>query len=449
MLKPGTIVGGTYRLSHLIADGGMSEVYLSELCYPDSPEPQQFAVKRLLPELAKNPIFAQLFEAEACLATVLHHHNIVACHEYIKDKNNLFMVMEYIVGKEIGIISKAARNLDLSLRIKIAVAVGLGVIDALCYVHGKTDSQGNRLGIVHGDISPQNIMVTMDGVVKLYDFGAAHTGFLDKDLVRGNLRYMSPEQAAGQGIDARSDIFSLSLVLLELIQSDAISHQKKLKDAYEQVLKHLTPSHYDIAKFFNRALAYEREQRFLSSQEMQSELLVIAESLGLHDPEASLKEFINHASPTADKYTVRNRRFANDKRPMFYFFLFTLGVGFFVWVILSMFGELFEPKYRHNIPYWPPTQLNPHEAKTDLDLVEDIGDLANLRKNHGMLSIKVNPWATVSINGRYLGMTPIETVSLSPGRYIVELRNPHISAVALRVVTIYADKKTDLYHSFK
>src|SRR5580704_11763761 len=106
MLKPGTIIGGSYRLLNPLAQGGMAEIYTAEQCVPYQNEHRIFAIKRLLPNLGKFKLFNYLFEKEASLSIILHHPNIVHCYELVKDQGNLFIVMEFIAGYEIGFLAK-------------------------------------------------------------------------------------------------------------------------------------------------------------------------------------------------------------------------------------------------------------------------------------------------------------------------------------------------------
>jgi len=211
---------GNYRLIRKIATGGMAEVWLAEQKGIEGFS-RQVVVKRILPGFANDPSFVSMFLNEARVASQLSHPNVVQIHDLGEREGEYFLAMEYIHGRDLGRVMH--RSLELGRWVSPAVA--LRIIAYACaglhYAHTRADPQGRPLGLVHRDISAQNILVSFDGAVKLVDFGIAKaanesTG-TQTGMVKGKFAYMSPEQAAGQPLDARSDIFSLGLVLYELL----------------------------------------------------------------------------------------------------------------------------------------------------------------------------------------------------------------------------------------
>jgi len=213
-------VYGPYRLLDRVAVGGMAEVFKAKRGGVEGFE-KIVAVKRILPHLSENKEFVDMFVNEAKMVAGLTHPNIVQIHELGKIAKSYYIAMEYVQGRDLRTILRRARErgprmpLDLSLRIVNQVC------SALDYAHRKKDDRGRRLEIVHRDVSPQNILISFDGNVKLADFGIAKAATkaqtTDRGALRGKLMYMSPEQAWGRPIDRRSDIFSLGLVLYEMI----------------------------------------------------------------------------------------------------------------------------------------------------------------------------------------------------------------------------------------
>lgn len=466
MLKAGTVVGGKYRLRHLIAEGGMAEVYLAEPVVLDKTS-RLCALKRLLPALAVNPVFVEMFFKEALLSQTMSHKNIVRCHESFRDGKESYLVMEFVLGKEIGAWLSPVKDLALKERTKFAVAIGLSVCEALMYIHHVTNEHGLS-GIVHGDISPQNIMIAADGCVKLYDFGAATTIasalVVEDDLVRGNLRYMSPEQLLGKPVDAQSDVFSLGLVLLEILCGGSLvvkRNQTSLNDgALWDPLQSLGDDIFinkQVREFFNKSLALHKDQRFSSCHEMHESLLVIAEALDVDDAQKFLSESMGNLSHSMTS-PAKTRKSSTDSRYFSYLGLSAVSLGVFVWAIVAVFADVFEPKTRHNVPFWPtekklaavalppavPAEIASSQARTLVSKTTSKVNKATL----GTLSLKVKPWAEVFIDGKFFGSTPMAGLSLPEGEYLVQLRNPNVSAVALRMVKIYADKKTELIHNF-
>ena len=222
---------GNYRLIRKIATGGMAEVWLAEQQGIEGFS-RKVVVKRILPAFAKDPSFVSMFLNEARVASQLSHPNIVQIHDLGERDGEYFLAMEYIHGRDLGRVMH--RSLELGRWVSPAVA--LRIVAYACaglhYAHTREDAEGRPLGLVHRDISAQNILVSFDGAVKLVDFGIAKaakqsTG-TQAGMVKGKFAYMSPEQATGQPLDARSDIFSLGLVLYELLT--AVRPLKKESD---------------------------------------------------------------------------------------------------------------------------------------------------------------------------------------------------------------------------
>ena len=211
---------GNYRLIQKIATGGMAEVWLAEQRGIEGFS-RRVVVKRILPGFAQDPSFVLMFLNEARVASQLSHPNIVQIHDLGERDGEYFLAMEYIHGRDLGRVMH--RSLELGRWVSPAVALRI-IADAcagLYYAHTREDAQGHPLGLVHRDISAQNILVSFNGSVKLVDFGIAKaanqsTG-TQVGMVKGKFAYMSPEQATGQPLDARSDVFSLGLVLYELL----------------------------------------------------------------------------------------------------------------------------------------------------------------------------------------------------------------------------------------
>jgi serine/threonine protein kinase len=361
MLRSGAVVGQKYRLCHLVAEGGMAEVYLAEPIFKDTARVPQVAIKRLLPMLSRKPIFAHMFAHEARLAMAFHHENIVACHDFLRDGSELFLVMEFISGKEVGAFLPYIKTLSLMKRTKIAVAIGLGVCEALNYLHSQTDEILVNRDIVHGDISPQNIMITHEGKIKIYDFGAAKTNdsppVFEEEILRGNIRYMSPEQMRGEKITRESDIFSLSLVLLEILLG-----RREFLDSNKASLKHARQFHPDLLKeighycyinetikaFFQRGLAFNVVERFRSGKEALASLVDIAEELHISAPHQLLKKL----KPRELKPTKINFRKFFSYKPFWSLTIMMVSLMLLVWVIVVIGIDFFEPEHYHSVPYW-------------------------------------------------------------------------------------------------
>jgi len=179
---------------------------------------KRYVVKRILPEFARNPQFARMFANEARVAAMLDHPNIVRVFEFDRENGTYYLVMEYVDGASLDQIVRASRKGGVPLGPDFAVEVGLPLARALAYAHTLKLPDGRALNLVHRDVSPGNVLVSRDGVVKLTDFGVVKSTITTTvaGAVKGKLSYMSPEQITVQNVDHRSDLFSLGVVLYEV-----------------------------------------------------------------------------------------------------------------------------------------------------------------------------------------------------------------------------------------
>jgi serine/threonine protein kinase len=211
---------GRFLLVKTLARGGMGEVHLARQAGMEGFE-KLVVVKRILPHLAEDDEFVQMFLDEARIAANLNHPNIVQIYDLGREGAYYFIAMEYIHGDDIRRLWKQVLKAKETLPPALACRIIADAAAGLDYAHKKCDSAGDPLGIVHRDISPHNILVTFEGGVKVIDFGIArarnrmtHT---ETGAIKGRFEYMSPEHAAGQQLDGRSDVFALGVVLWETL----------------------------------------------------------------------------------------------------------------------------------------------------------------------------------------------------------------------------------------
>jgi serine/threonine protein kinase len=218
-VAPGSLLGG-YHVEAKLGTGGMAEVYAARREGPHGFS-KRLAVKRILPTAADDDAFVAMFIEEASLAARLSHPNIVQVFDFGDDHGELYLAMELVEGTSLGRLLRAAAARKETLPLNVALYLIAQAARALDYAHKLRGAQGEPLGLVHRDVSPGNLLLTRTGHLKLADFGIActlsgerHTG--DNDL-RGKLGYMSPEQVQGRPLDGKSDVFTLSVIMAELL----------------------------------------------------------------------------------------------------------------------------------------------------------------------------------------------------------------------------------------
>ncbi|MFZ5482544.1 MAG: protein kinase domain-containing protein [Myxococcota bacterium] len=212
---------GRYQLLERIATGGMAEVYLARSFGVEGFE-KRLVIKRILPELAKNPRFVSMFVHEAKLSVCLNHPNIVQVFDLGKVGDDPYIAMEYIHGRDLTQVLRTLRRDTRRMDVGVAASIAAAVARGLAYAHARAAPDGRPLHIVHRDVSPHNIVVGFEGDVKLVDFGIARLAGESAPIAEGRpgggkFAYMSPEQAEGKPVDGRSDLFSLGVVLFEML----------------------------------------------------------------------------------------------------------------------------------------------------------------------------------------------------------------------------------------
>jgi serine/threonine-protein kinase len=267
----GGIRFGQYLLLRRIARGGMAEVFLAQQRGFEGFD-RRVAVKRILPHLADAPDFIKMFLGEAKLAAQLSHPNIVHIYDFGKVAADYFIAMEFVDGVHAGQIWKATERERISPA--FVARIGADAATALHYAHEQRGANDRPLGLVHRDVSPANIMISYDGVVKLCDFGIAKAAALGDQLtnpgqVKGKYAYMSPEQTTAAPLDGRSDVFSLGICLWELLagktivgRGDAVDAMRAIRDGKLTPIERAAPwTPTALAKAIGWALQTRREDR--------------------------------------------------------------------------------------------------------------------------------------------------------------------------------------------
>ena len=213
----GVVTIGRYTIVERIGQGGMAEIYAA-VTQGEGTFRRPVVIKRLRPELSIDDNAVAQFCDEANLLAALHHPNIVAVHDFGRSQGHYFLAEEYVMGRDLGRVTE--RRFQQARRpppVEVIAYVGVEMLKALEYAHGLTNELGRSLGVVHRDVSPENVMVSAQGEVKLLDFGVVkaegRVARTEVGVVKGNVTYMAPEQARGLDVDARADLYSLALVM--------------------------------------------------------------------------------------------------------------------------------------------------------------------------------------------------------------------------------------------
>ncbi|MCJ7601039.1 MAG: serine/threonine protein kinase [Desulfobulbaceae bacterium] len=283
---------GKYIFLDKLAVGGMAELYRAMITGVQGFE-KLIAIKKILPHLANEEELVRSFIDEAKLAALLHHQNIVQIYDFGSLGDTYFIAMEYLLGKDCRIITSKAKEKDLPLELPLGLLIVSRICAGLDYAHKLKDFQGKPLNIIHRDISPQNILITYEGDVKIVDFGiakaASQTTMTQMGMIKGKVAYMSPEQAAGKLIDHRSDIFSCGIILYEMVtgkrmfSGDTMHILAKVREAQfdkpEEVRQDLPEK---LLEVLYRSLAKDPANRYQTCDDMLTDLEECMQQLGVH-----------------------------------------------------------------------------------------------------------------------------------------------------------------------
>jgi serine/threonine protein kinase len=275
---------GKYILLEKLAVGGMAEIYLARSSGA-SGVGKFVAIKRILPQFTEQTEFIDMFKDEAKIAVNLSHANVVGIYEFGLEKNSFFLAMDYIEGRNLRQILNKMKKSSLSFSIEQVLYIIKEVAGGLDHAHRCIDANtGKPLNIIHRDMSPQNVMVSFEGEVKIVDFGIAKAETQLETTRAGTLKgkfgYMSPEQAEGQPVDLRTDVFALGIVLWELLANDRlfvanneVNTLRKIRDCQVPSLRKINPNIApELERIVGKALAKDRNLRYQTSAAFHRDL---------------------------------------------------------------------------------------------------------------------------------------------------------------------------------
>jgi len=295
---------GNYFLLEKIAVGGMAELFKAQQRGVQGFQ-KIVAIKRILPNFSDNEDFVTMFIDEAKLAAQLTHPNIVQIFDLGKAGSSYYIAMEYVNGRDLRTLLKRVREFGLPFPEQVAAFVVMKIAAALDYAHRKRGFDDRELKLVHRDVSPQNVILSTEGAVKLVDFGIAKAASKASHTVagalKGKLLYMSPEQATGQPLDNRSDLYSLGLVLFELLTGERCFQADSELGVLEKVrlgrisdLARVNPKvSRDMAAIVSRALQKSVDHRYPSARFMERDLRDYLQRQGPPITEHDVAEYMN------------------------------------------------------------------------------------------------------------------------------------------------------------
>ncbi len=274
---------GKYILLDRINSGGMAEVYRAKVTGVEGFQ-RLVAIKCMLPQLVEDAQFTNMFIDEAKLAAQLTHPNIVQIHELGRIGERLYIAMELVSGHDLRHIVRTTQRLGMSLPPAFALYVIAKAAEALDFAHRKASMDGSPLNLVHRDVSPQNILISYDGDVKVVDFGIAKASARATETqagtIKGKFSYMAPEQVTGDEVDRRADIFSLGAVLYEALsgqrlfsgESDMSILDKVARVDITPVKEFVAAGHPELMGLFNKTLARAPANRYGYASELAEDL---------------------------------------------------------------------------------------------------------------------------------------------------------------------------------
>jgi serine/threonine-protein kinase len=298
---------GRYTLFREVARGGMATVHLGRLRGVGG-FARTVAIKRLHPPFARDPEFVSMFLDEARLAARVQHPNVVPVLDVLAAEGELFLVMDYVHGEALARLLKRAYASGIAVSAKIVCGIVIDLLYGLHAAHEALSERGDPLHIVHRDVSPQNVLVGVDGVARVLDFGIAKAAqrihaATRSGRIKGKLAYMAPEQVGTSQVDRRTDVYSASAVLWEALTGERLFPPLDTGQLIAQILTrdHLPPSRYKkelpagIDEVVMRGLARDPAHRFATAHDMAAELERIASPATPREIGAWVKEIADKA----------------------------------------------------------------------------------------------------------------------------------------------------------
>lgn len=312
---------GRYLLTERLAAGGCAEIFKAKLLGVEGFE-KTVAIKRILPHWSANQHFITMLIDEAKIMVRLNHEKVVQVHELGKEGETYYIAMEFVEGVDLKHFTEHLKNKNESVKIEEAIFIIIEMLRGLDYIHKQKDETGKNLNIVHRDISPQNILISQEGSIKIADFGIAHATSRSYEtatgILKGKFSYMSPEQASGGIVNEQTDLFAVAIIFYELLTAQRLFSGKGDLEVLEKVKRFNSEEFFKSAKIdealkpvFIRALHQNQKKRYLSGQEFLKDLEEARKNYPLYNSEnlsARLKNFGENFSQKKSPDAIQSRQ---------------------------------------------------------------------------------------------------------------------------------------------
>ena len=476
---------GRYQLLERVAAGGMGEVWVGLQTAIGKFE-RPVAVKLLLPHLIDDPRLVKMFLQEARLGAAMTHANVVQVYDVGFEHDRYFIVMELVRGVSLSKLIAGLHGAQERLSADLLCFIGRSLCDGLFVAHEQKGADGRLLHFVHRDVTPHNVLVSVDGAVKLTDFGIARVAEGDRlskpGIVLGKLSYLPPEQLLGQPVDARADVFAAGATLFHLAglekpfesTTGPTLDPMRLPVVPLRVMRPDLPK--DLCDAIERAMRPSLDERFASARDFRNALPVASpeapDALGalirrvcaaaLIELEAKTERAAKGLPETQPDRPSVQRKPAPQKPPetsmsagslpqiqrdqrgpiTLLILAFLLGGGLFI-----AFGDS-TPKSNDVPPVVsaPPPVIPPVAPDAGVAVTAPVAVVEPpvVNRTPGALALEATPWAEVSLDGKSIGETPLASVSVLPGAHTLVFKNPETGKSVKRVVQVHPGQRLSL-----
>ncbi len=454
---------GSYQLLRPIGRGGMGDIWLAAQVGPGGFK-RPAVVKRLLESLTDEGEFLEMFLEEARLAALIHHPNVVSVFDFARDGGTYFLAMEYVHGVTLRSLLKTAKAKNMMLPEPVVATIAAQALNGLAAAHELLDEHGQPLDLVHRDVSPDNIMVGFDGLVKMLDFGIAKASTSNAvtrvGTMKGKLSYMPPEAVAGKTFDARGDIWSMGVVLYEsvtqvrpfaadndaallasVVNAEPISPAAlnlELSANFDSLIRYALAKSPDerpnSARAFAEALTHV-PGGLMTQQELSEFIREFADEETSMAPSSVIGEM---AAQPGDPHLQAIRKRAARWWWALAALVIAIAAGLLLAWRLGAFTAPLEETTDASakvkpVPYLPPVVLNPSReqpvpavtppARTEMaaELVRDAGIDETAVAPRGWLEIRAPAGSEISVDGKVVGTAPLAAVRVKPGTHTVSV----------------------------